>query len=376
MKTYVLLDRDGTIIAEKNYLASVDEIELLPGALEGLRMLQDSGCELIVITNQSGITRGKLTEETLTAIHEELARQLAAGGVRIAAFYHCPHVPGDECTCRKPQPELARRAAADFGFDLRSAFVIGDKPCDIDLGKNCGAQTILVRTGYGRQHEAAGLDAGFIADDLVAAARYIQSRMAPMLTPTARDRLRHHVNGSIETKQKLLACCEDAIIAAAGAITRSLRAGGKVLLCGNGGSAADCQHIAAEFVSVLNQSFLRPGLPAIAITTDSSILTASANDFGFEGIFARQVQALGRPGDALIGISTSGNSANVLRALEYARGHGICAIALTGEGGGKMAAVSDIALRVPSGVTQFIQESHIMLGHILCDLAEQSIDFD
>jgi phosphoheptose isomerase len=254
--------------------------------------------------------------------------------------------------------------------------VIGDKPCDIDMAKNCGARPILVRTGYGREHEAAGLQADFVASDLVEAAHYIRSMISSVLHPTARERLRHHVHGSIETKQKVLAECENALIAAAEAITTCLESGGKLLLCGNGGSAADCQHIAAEFVSILNQSFLRPGLPAIAMTTDTSILTASANDFGFEGIYARQVQALGRPGDVVMGISTSGNSENVLRALQYARDHGMVAIGLTGSPGGKMAGVCDVCLCAPSTVTQFIQESHIMMGHILCDLAEQSLHFD
>lgn len=373
---YILLDRDGTIIVEKNYLSTVEQIELLPGAVEGLRLLQQAGCGLIVVTNQSGIARGKLTLETLSEIHAELQRRLAAAGVHIDAFYHCPHVPEDDCDCRKPLPKLGRQAADDFGFDLAESFVVGDKPCDIDLGKNCGARTILVRTGYGRTHEAAGLQADYVADDLVQAAQYIRAMIGSVLIPTARERLRRHVEGSIATKQRLIAECESSMIAAAEAITTSLQSGGKLLLCGNGGSAADCQHIAAEFVSVLNQSFLRPGLPAIALTTDTSILTASANDFGFEGIFERQVQALGRPGDVLIGISTSGNSANVLRALTYARNHGICAIGLTCAGGGKMAASCDISLRAPSDVTQFIQESHITMGHILCDLVEQSLHFD
>lgn len=200
--------------------------------------------------------------------------------------------------------------------------------------------------------------------------------MKSMLIPSARERLRRHVAASIETKQKVLAQCEDSLIAAAEALTSSLTAGGKILLCGNGGSAADCQHIAAEFVSVLNQSFLRPGLPAIALTTDSSIITASANDFGFEGIFERQVQALGRPGDSLIGISTSGNSPNVVRAMVYARAHAIKTIGMTGCRDCKLAAGADICLAAPSAVTQFIQESHIMMGHILCDLVEQSLQFD
>jgi phosphoheptose isomerase len=375
-RPFVLLDRDGTIIVEKHYLSSVEEIELLPGAGEGLRLLQDAGFGLIVVTNQSGIARGKLTPATLGIIHAELERRLAASGVKIDAFYYCPHVPEDHCDCRKPKPLLAERAASDFNFDPRRSFVIGDKPCDIDLGKNFGARTILVRTGYGREYEAAGISVDFVADDLVQAARYIQSMSGSILISTARERLRRHVAGSIETKQKLLSECEDALIAAASAMTQALQNGGKLLLCGNGGSAADCQHIAAEFVSVLNQSFLRPGLAAIALTTDTSILTASANDFGFEGIFERQVQALGRPGDVLIGISTSGNSANVLRALQYAGSHGIRTIGLTGAPGGKMAGSCEICLCAPSNVTQFIQESHIMIGHILCDLAEQSLHYD
>jgi len=194
-----------------------------------------------------------------------------------------------------------------------------------------------------------------------------------MLVPDAPERLRRHVLSSIETKQKLLADCEPAILAAAEAVTACLRNGGKVMLCGNGGSAADCQHIAAEFVSVLNKSFQRPGLSAIALTTDSSILTASANDFGFECVFARQTQALGRAGDVVIGISTSGASENVLRALRFARDHQMTAVGLTGGSGGALRDVADICIVVPSDVTQFIQESHIMIGHILCDLAEQSL---
>ena len=172
-RLYVLLDRDGTIIVERNYLSRVEDIELLPGAIEGLRTLQQSGFALIVVTNQSGIGRGILTPDTLSEIHAELDRRLAAGGVHIAAFYHCPHIPGDNCDCRKPKPLLADRAAADFDFDLKAAFVIGDKRCDIDLGRNCGARTVLVRTGYGREYEASGLKADYITDDLVSAADWI-----------------------------------------------------------------------------------------------------------------------------------------------------------------------------------------------------------
>ena len=166
--------------------------------------------------------------------------------------------------------------------------------------------------------------------------------------------------------------CTPAIAAAADEITEAFRNGRKLLLCGNGGSAADCQHMAAEFVSRLTKDFERPGLPAIALTTDTSFLTAYANDCGFEGVFARQVQALGRPGDALIGISTSGNSANVIQAMELARTTGLRTVALTGPGG-RLAKLADVAIAVPSDDTQHIQETHLAVEHLLCLLVEQAL---
>ena len=193
------------------------------------------------------------------------------------------------------------------------------------------------------------------------------------LTPDAVARVRRHVESSIETKQKLLESGLEPMLAAATVMRDALAAGNKLLLCGNGGSAADAQHIAAELVGVLSQEFKRPGLAAIALTTDSSILTASANDFGFAGVFERQVQALGRAGDVVIGISTSGNSENVLRAICYARSHGMKTIAMTGDAECKLAEAAEIVLRAPSPVTRFIQETHIMIGHILCELVERSL---
>ena len=214
-----------------------------------------------------------------------------------------------------------------------------------------------------------------VADDLQGAAKLVPKRRehSPVLPANSAARLRSHLRESISTKERVLAECEEAMLEAAGIIAKSLARGGKLLLCGNGGSAADCQHIAAEFVSVLTQDYLRPGLPAIALTTDTSILTASANDFGFEGVFERQVQALARAGDVLIGISTSGNSSNVARALEYANGHEVATIAMTGGSGGKIAGITRSELRVPSSVTMHIQEAHITMGHILCDLVERAL---
>ena len=151
-------------------------------------------------------------------------------------------------------------------------------------------------------------------------------------------------------------------------VEKALAEGHKVLFCGNGGSAADSQHLAAEFVGRFQKE--RKGLPAIALTVDTSILTAVANDYGYDTVFARQVQALGEPGDVLVGISTSGNSKNVLLAIEEARAKGITCIGMTAEGGGKMAAACDICLAVPARVTARAQEMHILMGHILCELVD------
>ncbi|MGZ3606733.1 MAG: D-sedoheptulose-7-phosphate isomerase [Syntrophales bacterium] len=183
------------------------------------------------------------------------------------------------------------------------------------------------------------------------------------------DRARAHLIQSAETKHRVAEECLESMVRAAQQIAESFKSGGKLLLCGNGGSAADCQHIAAEFVSALTQDFKRPGLKAIALTTDTSFLTAFSNDFGFEGAFARQVETFGAPGDTLIGISTSGNSKNVILTVEAARKINMRSIGLLGSGG-RLIDMADIVIAVPSTSTQHIQEAHITIGHILCDLVE------
>ncbi|CAH2030348.1 D-sedoheptulose 7-phosphate isomerase [Trichlorobacter ammonificans] len=165
--------------------------------------------------------------------------------------------------------------------------------------------------------------------------------------------------------------CSDSIARIAGRLVETLKIGNKLLIMGNGGSAADAQHFAAEIVGRFAME--RPGLPAMALSTDSSALTAIGNDYGFDRVFSRQVEALAAPGDALVGISTSGNSPNVLKALETGRQAGCSTIGLLGRDGGTIAPLCDLALIVPSDITPRIQEGHITVIHILCDLIEQSL---
>ena len=152
----------------------------------------------------------------------------------------------------------------------------------------------------------------------------------------------------------------------------ALDKGHKILFCGNGGSAADAQHLAAELVGRFVKE--RESLAAIALTTDTSILTAVANDYSYDDVFSRQVAGLGQAGDVLIGISTSGNSKNVVKATELARQKGLKTVAFTGEGGGKLGALCDAVIAVPSKTTARIQEMHIMVGHIICEIVEEDYD--
>ncbi|MBF0155461.1 MAG: D-sedoheptulose 7-phosphate isomerase [Magnetococcales bacterium] len=158
---------------------------------------------------------------------------------------------------------------------------------------------------------------------------------------------------------------------AATEMTRAIRNGGKILWMGNGGSAADSQHLAAEFVGRFSRE--RRALASIALTTDTSILTAVGNDYGYEAIFARQVEALARPGDVVVGISTSGNSPNVLVALAAARQLGVFTLGFSGRDGGRLREAVDLCLTVPVKITARIQEGHILMGHLLCDWVEASI---
>lgn len=185
-----------------------------------------------------------------------------------------------------------------------------------------------------------------------------------------RNEIKRQIEESIAVKQRLAA---EEIEKCAALFIETLRRGGKILFCGNGGSAADSQHLAAELVVRLRSEFDRPSIPAMALTVDTSILTAGSNDFGFEEVFARQIEALGQPGDLLVAISTSGNSPNILRAIEAARAREMITVGLSGKDGGKMKNLVDLAIVVLSSSTARIQECHILIGHIVCQLVEETL---
>lgn len=184
--------------------------------------------------------------------------------------------------------------------------------------------------------------------------------------------IQDQLNESAETKKKMFEACAPDIMKAVDIIIRAFNDRKKLLLCGNGGSAADAQHIAAEFVVRMTVAS-RPALPALALTTDTSALTAGGNDFGFEQIFARQVEALGREGDVLIAISTSGKSENINEAIRQAKKQGMQVIGFLGRDGGPARSIVDVPIIIPSNDTQRIQEGHITVAHILCGIVENEM---
>ena len=184
--------------------------------------------------------------------------------------------------------------------------------------------------------------------------------------------VRRRLADSIAVKQEAMAHCAGAVVDAAELIAAAYATGGKLLLCGNGGSAGDCQHMAAELMSRLRSDVARRALPAIALTTDTSFLTAFANDYGYEDVFARQVEGLAGPRDVVLGISTSGGSVNVTRALAAAQRLGARTVALTGAGG-SMASTADVTVEIPSRNTQLVQECMLSIEHIVCELVEDAL---
>jgi D-sedoheptulose 7-phosphate isomerase len=193
------------------------------------------------------------------------------------------------------------------------------------------------------------------------------------LGPDASDKVRHYLTASRDVMTMALDDNDliSTTVAIAQCMEQSLRNGGKILLAGNGGSAADAQHIAGELLSRLY--FDRAPLPAIALTTDSAVLTAIGNDYGYEDVFARQVSGLGRSGDVFVAISTSGRSPNILRAVEAAKANGLHTVAFTGNSNTPLAAMCAMALRAPTGSTPLIQQTYIAAAHVICELVERAM---
>jgi phosphoheptose isomerase len=366
--SHIVVDRDGVLNVEApagGYVTRPEDWHWIPGSLEALAMLARAGVRVSVATNQSGVGRGLMTRDQLDAIHARMRRELAASGGRVDAIFVCTHAPGDGCSCRKPMPGLVLDAVAASGVAASETLVVGDDVHDLEAAQGAGVPCALVLTGKGRD-AARGLarDATPVFDDLNTLVRSLLGARAPDVpgTPVAAvpGPFDEHLAVVKEAADRLPPLLDEL----AGEFDACFARGNKLLACGNGGSAADAEHLVAELVGRFREE--RPGLPAITLTAGSATMTALANDYGYERVFARQVEALAGPGDILLAISTSGRSASVLEAARTARARGCRVVAFTGADGGPLAALADVAIAAPSTVTARIQEVHGLCIHAIC----------
>ena len=392
----VFLDRDGTINKYVGFLRDIDEFELLPGVAEAVRKINASGYLAIVATNQPVIARGEVTREELGEIHNKMETLLGKEGAYLDAIYYCPHHPDKgydgevpelkvECECRKPKPGMLINAAIDLNIDLSSSWVVGDGENDIEAGKSAGCRTALIGNGtYGQDMTTRSL-------------LDFTERASLSLTPSRRlePRILKHVDRLTE-RYPILGQCRRSIIEAYTIMEESYENGGKLLIAGNGGSAADSEHMAGElmkrfrlprpvpsdFAAKLIETApalgadlalkLERGLTAIPLVAHEALSTAYINDVDGLGVFAQQVYGFGRRGDVFLGITTSGNSRNVILAAITARALGMKVIALTSisTGVGGICSYADAIVRVPETETYIIQELHLPIYHCWCQMLE------
>jgi D-sedoheptulose 7-phosphate isomerase len=365
---HVILDRDGVLNQEAaagGYVLTAAQFRWLPGALEGLSILHRAGIRLSLVTNQSGIGRGLMTTRELEAVHD-LMRAQAAAYAPLDAVFVCPHAPQAGCECRKPAPGLMRAAIDQSGIAAADSIAVGDDRRDLEAAWSAGMRAALVLTGKGRATEPFARSRGVATyDDLAQFARAVVAGTdfngTQMKDSAINEVFAEHATVTAQAARELPGVLERVV----GAVHECLEGGHKVLACGNGGSAADAQHLVAELVGRFRLE--RRALPAVALNADTAILTALSNDYGYENVFARQVEALARPGDLLFAISTSGNSQNVVRAAQTARLLGCRVVAFTGAHGGQLAGHADLLIQAPSQVVARIQEMHTLCIHAISE---------
>lgn len=384
----IFIDRDGTINKYVGFLRDTEQFELLEGVSEAIKTINQSGYLAVVVTNQPVIARGEVTYDGLQEIHNKMETLLGKDGAYLDGIYFCPHHPDSgyegeikelkfECQCRKPKPGMLLKAAQDLNIDLEQSWMIGDGKNDIQAGKNAGCRTALIgNEDYGQDLNVDSL--GSFVNKVVG------RNMKKILS---------HVDLLIE-RYPSLKFCRDDILDAYYLLEESYSNKNKLLVAGNGGSAADSEHIVGELMKSfklprkLDKEFknkliqedeelglslsenLQGALPAIALDGHLALSTAYMNDCEPLLCFAQQVNGFGNEGDIFLGISTSGNSKNILYAAVTAHAKGLKVIGLTGQKESKLSEIADVCIQVSETETYMIQELHLPVYHCLCLMLE------
>lgn len=379
----VLLDRDGTIIVDSGYVGSVDRVEFIEGSIEAVAALNRAGIPVAVVTNQAGVARGYYGLADVDAVHDHIARELAKGGAHVDKWLFCPYHPDGVVDAfarasadRKPSPGMAVAAAEALGLDLATSWVVGDSAADIQLARAVGARPLLVGA------ITEDLDVESVLD-LAAAVQIIlrhqggSSRLtepAPVVRfpakhyESAEDFARHYAE---ELSRALATVDLGEVERAAKVLNAAHDRDAVIFACGNGGSASIANHMQCDHVKgVRAGTGLRTRV--LSLSANVELLSAVANDIGFESVFEFPLQSQARPGDVLVVISSSGRSPNIVRALEWAAAHDMQTIALTGFQGTPARDLASVSIHVDSNNYGIIEDAHQACMHLLAQYVRQS----
>jgi D-sedoheptulose 7-phosphate isomerase/D-glycero-D-manno-heptose 1,7-bisphosphate phosphatase len=379
-RTGVLLDRDGTIIADTGYIGSVDRVEFLDGAIDAIAALNRASLPVAVVSNQAGVARGYFGIEDVHQVHKHMIEEMARHGAHIDLWLFCPYHPEGTVESfarasadRKPGPGMALAAAEALGLDLASSWVVGDSATDMGLAQAVGARSLHVGPVA---YPAADV---LSFPDLAAAARHIldeHQRSQPTMRPSfpARQYPDAGSFGSAYTSElaKAFGTIDMVAVARAGKLLNdAYDRDAAVFACGNGGSASIANHLQCDHVKgVRNGTDLTTRV--FSLSTNIELFSAIANDHGYDLVFEHQLQSLARPGDVLIAVSSSGRSPNIIRALEWANRHGMHTIAITGFSGGAAMELASVSVHVHSDNYGIIEDAHQACMHLLAQYVRQS----
>jgi histidinol-phosphate phosphatase family protein len=380
MRPGVLLDRDGTIIADTGYVGSVDRVEFLDGAIEAIAALNRAGLPVAVVTNQAGVARGYYGIDDVHQVHKYMIEEMARHGAHVDLWLFCPYHPDGivesfarSSADRKPGPGMALAAAEQLGLDLTSSWVVGDSANDIGLARAVGATPLHVG--------AASYPAPDILSfpDLAAAAEHIlRDHVGGVPRPRPSFPYHQYTEGGSfagaygdELARALGSVDPLQIGRAAQVLSDAYDRNASVYACGNGGSASIANHLQCDHVKgIRNGTELKTR--AFSLSTNIELFSAIANDLGYDNVFEYQLESLARPGDVLLAISSSGRSPNIVRALEWANRNGLTTIALTGFSGGAAKELATVSVHVPSNNYGVVEDAHQACMHLLAQYVRQS----
>lgn len=383
----VLLDRDGTIIVDSGYVGSVNDVVFLDGAIEAIARLNAAGIPVAVVTNQAGVARGYYELEDVELVHKHMAAEMARGGAHVDAWFSCPYHPDGTVAPfarasadRKPGPGMAIAAAGALELDLARSWVVGDSACDVGLARAVGACPLLIG-GVTTEPGVAGVASLADAVELILAELAAEASGSTPAAPTAAAAaFPAHAYGDAswfagdyadELARALATVEEGRFEAAARILDAAYTRGATVFSIGNGGSASIANHFQCDHVKGV-----RIGTDLLtrvqSLSTNVEILSAIANDIGYDSVFEYQLQSQARPGDVVVAVSSSGRSPNIVRALEWCAANGVETIALTGFTGGPSRELATVSIHVDSLNYGVIEDSHQACMHLLAQYVRQS----